>query len=326
MKIKDLRTTFETRLQGHYPLEEVGSFFQMAMDHFLGYSRMDIVLRLEEELTEASVKDIQQLLARLETHEPIQYIIGSTEFYGLPFKVTSDTLIPRPETEALVAWILEDQKTKEEASARNKEGRENREKRIEKSEEKRLENGGDLNESAQNDTNQSKQPLRSILDIGTGSGCIAVSLAKHLVNAKVAGYDISQGALETATQNAIANEVEVTFTQVDILQTEKLASSFDVIVSNPPYVRELEKQEIQSNVLDHEPHTALFVSNTDPLLFYRKIGQLAFDNLSGNGRLFFEINQYLGKETIQLLKDIGFTNVQLRKDIFGNDRMIKAWK
>ncbi len=284
MKIKDLRTAFETRLQRHYPLEEVHSFFQIAMDHFLGYSRMDIVLRLEEELAETSVQDFQQVLARLETHEPIQYIIGSTEFYGLPFTVTPDTLIPRPETEELVAWILEDQKESEEENSLH------------------------------------------ILDIGTGSGCIAVSLAKHFVKAKVTGYDISQGALKTATQNAIANEVEVTFTQVDILQTEKLASSFDVIVSNPPYVRELEKQEIQSNVLDHEPHTALFVSNTDPLLFYRTIGQLAFDNLSGNGRLFFEINQYLGKETIQLLKEIGFTNVQLRKDIFGNDRMIKACK
>ena len=284
MKIKDLRTAFETRLQRHYPLEEVLSFFQIAMDHFLGYSRMDIVLRLEEELAEAAVQDFQQVLVRLETHEPIQYIIGSTEFYGLPFTVTPDTLIPRPETEELVAWILEDQKESEEENSLH------------------------------------------VLDIGTGSGCIAVSLAKHLVKAKVTGYDISQGALKTATQNAIANEVEVTFTQVDILQTEKLASSFDVIVSNPPYVRELEKQGIQSNVLDHEPHTALFVSNTDPLLFYRTIGQLAFDNLSGNGRLFFEINQYLGKETIQLLKEIGFTNVQLRKDIFGNDRMIKAYK
>lgn len=301
MKIKELRTAFETRLRVHYPLEEVQSFFQLTAHHFLGYSRMDVVLRLEEKLAEALVQQFQETLTRLETHEPIQYILGSTEFYGLSFKVTPDTLIPRPETEELVGWILEDQKEREE-----KEGQENG--------------------AAEREGNLNLQKSLQVLDIGTGSGCIAVSLAKHLVNANVTGYDISQGALEIASQNATANEVAITFTQVDILQKKALEHAFDIMVSNPPYVRELEKKEIQSNVLDHEPHTALFVSNADPLLFYRKIGHLAFDNLSANGRLFFEINQYLGKETIQLLKDIGFTKVQLRKDIFGNDRMVKAWK
>jgi release factor glutamine methyltransferase len=286
VKIKDLRTAFADRLQDHYPLEEVQSFFQITADHFLGYSRMDIVLHLEEELNETQVQDFLNTCKRLVNHEPIQYILGDTEFYGLPFKVTPNTLIPRPETEELVEWIIEDQKGKDQKDA----------------------------DSLQ------------ILDIGTGSGCIAVSLAKHITNAKVTGYDISEGALQVASENANTNEVVVTFKKVDILQTQTLEQSFDVIVSNPPYVRELEKEEIQPNVLDHEPHTALFVSDTDPLVFYRVIGQLAFDNLSGTGSLFFEINQYLGKETEQLLKDIGFTDVQLRKDIFGNDRMMKACK
>jgi len=324
VKIKDLRSTFETRLRDHYPLEEIQSFFQIAMDHFLKYSRMDLVLRLEEELAEATVQNMHRVVSRLEKHEPIQYIIGTTEFYGLPFKVTPDTLIPRPETEELVDWIVEDEKEREEVSVgkENEEESSRRQKKERKEEIKESEENG----NDQNDSYQSKQKLVSILDIGTGSGCIAVSLAKHLANVEVTGYDISQDALQIASENAVANEVAVTFKQVDILQAEKLEPSFDIIVSNPPYVRELEKEEIQSNVLDHEPHTALFVSNTDPLIFYRTIGQLAFDNLSGNGWLFFEVNQYLGKETVQLLKDIGFTSVQLRKDIFGNDRMIKACK
>jgi release factor glutamine methyltransferase len=204
----------------------------------------------------------------------------------LPFKVTPNTLIPRPETEELVEWIIEEQQGKDQKEANS----------------------------------------LQILDIGTGSGCIAVSLAKHIANGNVTGYDISQDALHVASENATINEVVVTFKKVDILQTQTLEKPFDLIVSNPPYVRELEKEEIQANVLDHEPHTALFVSDTDPLVFYRVIGQLAFDNLSGTGSLFFEINQYLGRETVQLLKEIGFTDVQLRKDIFGNDRMMKACK
>ena len=281
MKIKDLRITFVNRLQAYYPQEEIQSFFQMVMHHFLEYSRTDIVLNLQEEVPAKSLKDFLDTLDRLETQEPIQYIIGNTEFYGLPFKVTPATLIPRSETEELVAWVEEVVK-------------------------------------------EDKISSPVILDIGTGSGCIAVSLAKHVPTAKVTGYDISETALRTASENASANKVVVAFQEIDILQTTMLTPSFDVIVSNPPYVRELEKQEIQPNVLDHEPHTALFVSDTDPLIFYRKIGQLAFDNLSGTGSLFFEINQYLGKETVQLLKDIGFTRVQLRTDMFENDRMIWA--
>jgi len=281
VKIKDLRTTFVARLQGHYPSEEVQSFFQITVQHFLGYSRMEITLNLNEEVSDVKMKQVLDTCNRLQHHEPIQYIIGDTEFYGLLFNVTEATLIPRPETEELVAWILEEYQADKETQ---------------------------------------------VVDIGTGSGCIAISLAKHLTNAKVMGYDISEDALKVAAENATSNEVNVTFHQVDILQTKTLDSTFDCIVSNPPYVRELEKAEIQSNVLDHEPHTALFVSDADPLVFYRAIGKLAFDNLSVNGSLFFEINQYLGKETVQLLKNIGFKNIRLRKDIFGNDRMVKASK
>ena len=165
-----------------------------------------------------------------------------------------------------------------------------------------------------------------IVDIGTGSGCIAISLAKNLKNAQVSAIDVSEKALAIANKNAEINEVEVNFILKNILQTEDLENQFDVIVSNPPYVRNLEKAEIKPNVLEFEPHLALFVDDNDALLFYRKIAQLAQKNLSENGKLFFEINQYLGKETVDLLENLGFKNIELKKDIYGNDRMIKCKK
>lgn len=163
-----------------------------------------------------------------------------------------------------------------------------------------------------------------ILDIGTGSGCIAVSLAANIPNAEVFAIDVSEKALATARRNAELNNVEVTFLLKNILETEDLEDQFDIIVSNPPYVRNLEKAEIKANVLEYEPHLALFVEDNDALLFYRKIAQLAKKNLSPNGKLYFEINQYLGKETVELLEGLGFKNVKLIKDIYGNDRIISS--
>jgi release factor glutamine methyltransferase len=175
------------------------------------------------------------------------------------------------------------------------------------------------------DTKASKKtvPIR-ILDVGTGTGCIAISLAKNILDSAVFGIDISTKALETASQNAKINEVQVVFIKKNILSTEDLEEQFDVIVSNPPYVRNLEKAEISANVLDYEPHLALFVDDTDALLFYRKIAQLAMINLSQNGKLYFEINQYLGKETVALLEKTGLKNIALLQDIYGNNRMISC--
>ncbi|MGB2128103.1 MAG: peptide chain release factor N(5)-glutamine methyltransferase [Flavicella sp.] len=168
-----------------------------------------------------------------------------------------------------------------------------------------------------------KTPIK-ILDIGTGSGCIAITLAKHLTNAKVWAVDISEKALITAKENATKNKVNISFIQQDILKSDTLPASFDIIVSNPPYVRELEKKEMHKNVLEHEPHTALFVSDAAPLVFYEKIADLAFNNLNKDGSLYFEINQYLGKETLKMLEETGFTKNELFKDLFGNDRMTKS--
>ena len=163
-----------------------------------------------------------------------------------------------------------------------------------------------------------------ILDIGTGSGCIAISLAKNIENAQVFAVDISEKALATAKKNAEVNKVEVTFIQQNILDTADLNQNFDIIVSNPPYVRNLEKQEIKKNVLNNEPHLALFVEDNDALIFYKKIAKLAQQSLSQNGELFFEINQYLGQEMIEMLEKMNFHTIELRKDIYGNDRMIRA--
>lgn len=178
---------------------------------------------------------------------------------------------------------------------------------------------------SKNLTNQQSKNLK-ILDIGTGSGCIAIALAKNIPNAEVFAIDVSEKALEIAQKNAAQNEVNVTFLQKNILETDDLEQAFDIIVSNPPYVRHLEKAEINKNVLEYEPHIALFVKDDDALVFYRKIADLAKKNLKQNGQLYFEINQYLGKETFQLVENFDFKNVQLIKDIYGNDRMISAEK
>jgi len=233
------------------------------------------------------------ILEQLKKEIPVQYLLGKTSFYGLEFEVNSTVLIPRPETEELVEWIIQNQKSSF--------------------------------DSAQDDSGKIK-----ILDIGTGSGCIAISLAKNIPNAQVFAIDVSEKALATAQKNAEINEVNVTFISKNILEVvtlsavEGLEQQFDIIVSNPPYVRELEKLEVKKNVLDNEPHLALFVEDNDALIFYRKIAELAQKNLSPNGQLFFEINQYLGKEMVELLEKMDFKNIELRKDIFGNDRMIRG--
>lgn len=278
MTLKQLKSNFTATLSENYPLEEVTTFFNWLAEAYLGYSRFDISSNGALEVTSNIETKFLDAMKRLQNYEPIQYIIGDTEFFGLPFKVTPATLIPRPETEELVQWILSD-----------------------------FEN-----------------VAPSILDIGTGSGCIAISLAKNLENAAVSAVDISEEALHIAKQNALDNEVSVNFYQADILALNTLPHTYDCIVSNPPYVRTLEKEFMQPNVLKHEPESALFVSNDNPLVFYTKIARLAKEHLSVNGTLYFEINEYLGKEMQDMLKAEGFAEIELRKDIFGKDRMLRC--
>lgn len=280
MKITAFKDYFFDTLKDEYPKEETGSFFFILLQEFCGLTRLDLALDPQRELSQEQKQKLEQALYRLQGHEPIQYITGSTEFFGLKFKVDKNVLIPRPETEELVQWIL-----------------------------------ADLEPSA----------VLKILDIGTGSGCIAVSLAKNLPQAKVSAIDISGEALKVAKGNGELNQVSVEFLQKDILNTDALSQHYDLIISNPPYVRELEKTEMQRNVLEHEPETALYVKDNDPLIFYRKIIKLAAKHLNPGGKLYFEINQYLGKETETLLTEKNF-QTRLKKDIFGVDRMLRGIK
>ena len=283
MNLAALKTNFTSNLSGLYPSEEIQSFFNILSEKQLNLSRIEIALNPDRGISEEDFEKFQQALFRLKNHEPIQYIIGETEFFWLLFKVNKYTLIPRPETEELVEYIISEQKL----------------------------------------ITHNSQPI-TILDIGTGSGCIAISLAKNLSNAEVSALDISKGALKIAKKNAELNKVVIEFLQADILKTETLPKQYDLIVSNPPYVRELEKKQMQQNVLKYEPDSALYVKDEDPLLFYRAISQLAKKHLKSNGKLFFEINEYLADELTALLKNEGFQNIEVKKDIFGKDRMIKV--
>ena len=284
MKLKDLQNTFHKELDYLYEKEEVDSFFFMLIDAYYKVSRLQLAMNLEYAVENTDT--VLKALKLLKNQQPIQYILGETEFYGLTFKVNENTLIPRPETEELVEWIV------------NKEPR-------------------------------PKIQELHILDIGTGSGCIAISLAKNLPKAKVYALDISKEALKIAKQNAELNHVEISFFEEDILNPETFDTEFrklkfDIIVSNPPYIREEEKQLMKPNVLNNEPHLALFVKDKNPLLFYEAITQFAINNLTNNGMLFFEINEFLGKEMIRLLVNTHFKDIVLKQDIFKKDRMIKG--
>ena len=284
MTLKSLKTYFINSLVDYYPETEVNSFFYILTLHILNKRRIDVSLNYDIEVSNDDKIKFQDSIERLKNHEPIQYIIGKTEFYGLPFKVNNNVLIPRPETEELVDWVISKFKSQ-------------------------------------------KSKIR-VLDIGTGSGCIAISLAKNLPDCKIVALDISSEALKIAKENAKLNNVEVKFIAADILNwnLELDNLKFEVIVSNPPYVRALEKNQMKKNVLDFEPHLALFVEDEDSLLFYRKIIQLTNKILKSKGQLFFEINEYLGKETVKLLRDNGFEEIELKSDIFGKDRIIKGVK
>jgi len=287
VKLLDLQNIYHKELDAIYGKDEVNSFFYLCTEHYLNVPRIQMTLEPEFTITKPETDTFFTVLEELKQQKPIQYILRETEFYGLPFKVNEHVLIPRPETEELVDLIIKCHS-----------------ERSEKSQIK-------------------------ILDIGTGSGCIAISLAKNLPNADVYALDISKETLSMAKENAKLNNVNIRFIEANIFNeichsALDAESTYDIIVSNPPYVRELEKQEIRPNVLDNEPHLALFVEDNNPLVFYKAITNFALKNLKENGQLYFEINQYLGEETRELLIDADFRDVDLIKDLNGNSRMLKG--
>ncbi|QGY44935.1 peptide chain release factor N(5)-glutamine methyltransferase [Maribellus comscasis] len=267
----------EKELKGLYPAEEIRSFIRLIFEQVCELNYTQLLLSRDRILSQEKKEKMEEIVKRLKTFEPIQYILGETEFYGLQLKVNTAVLIPRPETEELVQWILQ--------------------------------------------TNQLKSPV--ILDVGTGSGCIALALKKELPAAVLTAIDISETALENAKENAKTNRLDIQLLNGDILNWEgQRWEQYDVIVSNPPYVRTMEKETMQANVLDYEPELALFVSDSDPLVFYRRIGEFSWENLRKDGFLFFEINENLGMEMAELLSAQGFRNVEIKKDIRGKERML----
>ncbi|GAB1462585.1 peptide chain release factor N(5)-glutamine methyltransferase [Pedobacter sp.] len=280
MKLVEIAAIYQEKLVELYDADEAHSLFLLVLEELLGYKRTDYILNKQTDVNEVDLLKLKNILIDLSTGKPVQYIFNCTEFYGLKFKVNPSVLIPRPETEELVEWVL-----------------------------------GQCEQ----------QPALKLLDIGTGSGCIAISLKKHMPQATVCAIDVAADALATASQNADLNKVDVTFILDDILHpTATYYDDFDVIVSNPPYIKDDEKLEMHENVLANEPHLALFVSNERPLIFYEAIADFALVNLKKNGHLFFEINANLSMETIQMLGNKGFKNIKLRLDMQGKERMVYA--
>lgn len=268
------------KLSPFYPPEEADSLTRLILEQVTGFSRLQLHLHQTDRLPEPKIMQITEIVNRLLLHEPIQYILGETEFYGLKFSVSPDVLIPRAETEELVDWIISEE----------------------------------------------KDTCESLLDIGTGSGCIPIAIDKHARIDIVEGWDISEEALKIARQNAEKNDSSVSFSLQDIFDTVHIPSTskWDVIVSNPPYVLTEESALMQQNVVGFEPHLALFVPDHDPLIFYRAIAQFATVHLQPHGSLYFEINERMGEQTTELLRENGFSDILTRKDLQGKVRMIRA--
>jgi len=268
------------QLSPYYSREEITSFTKLIFEKILGLTALQIHLNPPLVITAANLAQIKEILNRLTQFEPIQYILGETEFYNVIIKVNKNVLIPRPETEELVDWIIKE---------------------------------------------NTHSPL-NILDIGTGSGCIPIALLISLPHSTVSAWDISEQALILAAENAKINKANIIFKQVDILQPIETPEEekFDLIISNPPYVTKSEMVQMEKNVTNYEPHLALFVSDNDPLIFYRAIADIAKLKLKPSGRIYFEINERFGTETTTLLASKGFKEITIKKDINGKDRMIRG--
>ena len=271
----------KTELSALYPAGEVESMTRQIIEWITGWDFTRQLINRNEILTREQSEKVKLVVMRLKNHEPLQYILGETCFFGLKLKVSPAVLIPRPETEELVSMI------------------------------------SDL-----------KLPAGSrILDIGTGSGCIALALKSCFPEVKVSACDISDEALSVARENSLSNKLDVDFFRADILNWNVSEwPVYTLIVSNPPYVTVSEKKQMQRNVLDFEPETALFVEDDNPLLFYRSVAAFASEYLANGGFLFFEINESFGTETVTMLNDQGFTEVQIKTDLQGKERMVAARK
>ena len=286
-KLSDLYEFYKTELVSIFDTNELYAIFELVCEHYLGYSKTDTRLKFQENLNQSDVLKIYDTAKALKTGMPIQYIFGEADFYNLKFKVNNSTLIPRPETEELVDLIIKSQTTDNIAPT-------------------------------------------TILDIGTGSGCIPIALKKNIPNSKVTGIDISKEALEVAKSNTVKNNVDVEFIKLDILSPFDLSlitHHLSLIVSNPPYVLNSEAKQMDARVLEHEPHLALFVKDTDPIIFYKRIIDLCTKHLEEKGHLFFELNPMYANDVKKYANDSKIFNfTEIVKDMSGKERFLKAQK
>lgn len=283
MNIQSAFAYITTTISPLYEPREAANIAHLVMEYVTGLSKLDRIIYKDRPLELTQQAKLEQAVGSLLQQQPVQYVTGTAWFYGMELMVNPQVLIPRPETEELVEWIV-------------------------------------------SDLHQNGNTTLTMLDIGTGSGCIPLALKKELPAATVWGMDVSPGALETAKANARQQQLTVQFEQVNVLDEQATAAlpGFDVIVSNPPYIRQSEHAGMQQQVLAYEPSLALFVPDEDALLFYRVIADLAKSKLSPGGSLYFEINEALGGDVVKLLEMTGFNDVMLKQDIFGKDRMVKA--
>jgi release factor glutamine methyltransferase len=279
MRLNDIKQALKKQLAGQFESVELGPILSILIEHVTGWDQVQQVIQKDNTISEEQVLAFETAATALLAGRPIQYITGKTWFMGEPYIVNDQVLIPRPETEELVDWVIEYAAIKGKA-------------------------------------------LR-ILDIGTGSGCIAIAIKKALPEAIVSAIDISTSALKIAATNAAALKADIELIALDILNTAFLPDQYDVIVSNPPYIPMQEMKNMELQVTDHEPNIALFVPDEDPLVFYKAIARLAKLHLSTNGQLFFEIHYDQGDAMIALLDDMRF-HAELRTDLFGKDRMVRA--
>jgi release factor glutamine methyltransferase len=296
MKISEATIWLRKELEKIYSTSESASIATMAMEHLTGLSRSEQLKKQEEPLQVHSLHELTTMAHRLGGHEPIQYIIGNCWFYGLNLFVDKNVLIPRPETEELVDWIIKDVSEKK------------------------------LDVFDKTATSSDQTTVLKILDVGTGSGCIALALKNKMQRAEVWGCDLSEEALNVARRNGSSLDIRVDFQGVDFLDPsqQRLLPSVDIIVSNPPYIPLKDQHEIQPNVLDFEPHTALFVPDNDPLVFYKALSEFGKIRLHPAGSFYMEIHEGLANEVASLFDIAGYKNIEIRKDMQGKDRMVKA--
>ena len=298
MKLAAAERYIRNSLESIYPTNEAVIMADMLLEHFTSFSKGDRLMNKEAYLTQQQEVAIHKGVERLLKHEPIQYIMNKCWFYGMELFVDPSVLIPRPETEELVAWIISDVRA----------------------------SGYKVFSRVTADADETD--LLKILDVGTGSGCIALALKKAMPQAEVWGCDLSEEALNVARRNGSALDIRVDFQGLNFLDQlqQKQLPTVNILVSNPPYIPIRDKDLMNKNVVEHEPHTALFVPDEDPLIFYRALAKFASHRLHENGSIYMEIHEDLGNDVVRLFSDEGYNKIELRKDMQQKNRMVKVSK